>query len=437
MAKRLYSRVSTASQSLTRQRHLFAEAGLTDKQGKPADSVHVYEDPATSSKIPALDRPAFRRVAEEAHPGDDLYVSELFRLCRDVADIQAVIKFCRSRGLALRVLSGPLSQFKNLAEDDATISLVVNVLVSVGQFQRDIQNELTREGVEAAEAQGRYRGRRPAVKNADDVRKDYQEEGLSIAALARKYGVSRGAVRTALEGLLPGQAPAVETAVDLEVTTGPEGEWPGQLAVPVEAPTGSANVREVSKVLKAAGYRPRNGESMSGRGGYNAHQDRQRVRVVHRFGPEGDAMTEQESAEARAELHDRYARVLAEGGYPLEAREPGAPVYVAGAKVKASDRPKERTAIVVMPGTLADHLTEDGTAPMEDGTATRKALTQAETVRRGKGYSLRVLAPMSVHREILELAWPLAGGEGSESTPAERKAYRAYADRIEEAATAF
>ncbi|WP_157570774.1 hypothetical protein [Microtetraspora malaysiensis] len=34
------------------------------------------------------------------------------------------------------------------------------MIAAVGQFQRDPQNELTAEGITAAEAEGRYRGRR-------------------------------------------------------------------------------------------------------------------------------------------------------------------------------------------------------------------------------------------------------------------------------------
>ena len=208
----VYSRSSTASQSLLRQRHILTEAGLLvraeDVTGgfRPAAGVKLYEDPATTSKIPALQRPAFGRVAVAAHPGDTLTVSELFRLCRDLSDIQAVRGWCQARGVALRVLSGPLSNFADLAANDATTDLIVNVLIAVGQFQRDLQNELTEEGIAAAEAEGRYRGRPPALSRtpAEEARTAYLEQGASIAALARAHKVSRAAVRTALADLLPG-----------------------------------------------------------------------------------------------------------------------------------------------------------------------------------------------------------------------------------------
>ncbi|MEU6185750.1 recombinase family protein [Nocardia sp. NPDC047038] len=144
MAELVYTRVSTDEQSTDRQTHLLTEAGLTDG----ADGVRLFADPATSSKIPALEREGFRRL------------------------------------------------------------VLVNVLISVGQFQRDLQNELTREGLAAAWAQGARSGRRPQVATngaLDQVRQEYRE-GASIAALARRQKVSRVAIRTALADLLPGRS---------------------------------------------------------------------------------------------------------------------------------------------------------------------------------------------------------------------------------------
>jgi DNA invertase Pin-like site-specific DNA recombinase len=171
----------------------------------PAQGVLLLEDPATTSKIPTLERPAFAKIAAAAHPGDTLTMSELFRLCRDLIDIHAVRDWCQARGIVLRVLSGPLSNFHDLAAGDATTALIINVITAVGQFQRDLQNELTAEGIAAAEAEGRYRGRLPALTGAqrEDVRSAFHDLGASIAALAGAHGVSRAAVRTALVGLLP------------------------------------------------------------------------------------------------------------------------------------------------------------------------------------------------------------------------------------------
>lgn len=223
MAHLVYTRVSRDTQSTERQDHLLREAGLTpDTAG-----VRVFSDPGTSSKIPALSRPAFRDLASYARTGDTLVVSELFRLCRDLSDILAVREWCRERGVRLRVLSGPLAGFRDLAADDATTNLVVNVLVAVGQFQRDLQNELTREGVAAARAAGRRGGRRPVITDDDvDAVREAYRSGASIASLARRYGVSRGAIRTAVADLLPGRAEAEQDAAPEVLTL----EIPGVIA---------------------------------------------------------------------------------------------------------------------------------------------------------------------------------------------------------------
>lgn len=77
----VYSRSSTATQSLLRQRHILTEAGLPIRTGGvaegflPADGVLLVKDPATTSKVPTLERPAFARAAAAAHPGDVLTVS--------------------------------------------------------------------------------------------------------------------------------------------------------------------------------------------------------------------------------------------------------------------------------------------------------------------------------------------------------------------------
>lgn len=44
--------------------------------------MRIFSDPATSSKIPALHRPGFQKLAGYARPGDTVTVSQLHRLCR-------------------------------------------------------------------------------------------------------------------------------------------------------------------------------------------------------------------------------------------------------------------------------------------------------------------------------------------------------------------
>ncbi|MGW2103706.1 hypothetical protein ACWCPX_39775 [Streptomyces olivaceoviridis] len=101
---------------------------------------------------------------------------------------------------------------------------MVQTLAAASELQRDLQRELTYDGLRAAEAKGSEGGRRPAVaaEKTDDVRTAYLEDS-SIAALARDHGVSRGAIRTAAADLLPDHnaikedtlAPEVPVSLDM------------------------------------------------------------------------------------------------------------------------------------------------------------------------------------------------------------------------------
>ncbi|GAA2277652.1 hypothetical protein GCM10010149_21370 [Nonomuraea roseoviolacea subsp. roseoviolacea] len=76
-------------------------------------------------------------------------------------------------------------------------------------------------------------------------------------------------------------------------------------------------------------------------------------------------------------------------------------------------------ATLDLPGLLADHLRTTG-----DETV-RQALASGQTIRRGRGYSVRITAPLALHRAALEQSAALA-----EAGPTERKAHRVYAARV-------
>ncbi len=235
------SRSSTAPQSLLRQRRILTEAGLLIRPEGVVEGFHLaegvllFEDPVTTPRISVLQRPAFGSIAA-AHSDDILTMSEPFRLCRDLTDVHAVRDRCQARGVVLRVLSGPLFNFHDPAADDATTALIINVITGVGRFQRDLQNELTAEGIAAAEAEDRYRGRPPALAGdeLETVRAAFRDQGASIAGLAREHGVSRVAVRTALTACSPTRGsrpldPDRETSTHIGAMDGGDSAWTGSL----------------------------------------------------------------------------------------------------------------------------------------------------------------------------------------------------------------
>ncbi|WP_327392360.1 helix-turn-helix domain-containing protein [Streptomyces sp. NBC_01186] len=168
-----------------------------------------------------------------------MHISEMFRLVRGTGHILDVLDVLHRDRLAPRIHDGALSamdlttRHPRTGELLPTVKFTVQTLAAAGQLQRDLQRELTYDGLRAAETKGSKDGRRPAVATAktDTVRTTYLE-GRSIAALAREHGVSRGAIRTAVADLMPDHTAIKEDA--------PAPELPVTLACPARSPTSSA-----------------------------------------------------------------------------------------------------------------------------------------------------------------------------------------------------
>ncbi|GAA4994031.1 hypothetical protein GCM10023317_22510 [Actinopolymorpha pittospori] len=193
-----------------------------------------------------------------------MHISEMFRLVRGTGHILDVLH--RNR-LALRIHDGAFSAMDLTARHPrtgellSTVKFMVQTLAAAGELQRDLQRELTYDGLRAAEAKGSKGGRRPAVaaEKTDDVRTAYLE-GRSIAALARDHGVSRGAIRTAVTDLMPDH-----NAISQEDTPAPELpvtlDMPGKVADFLRAydlePTERPALDQGVTVRRSQGYRLR------------------------------------------------------------------------------------------------------------------------------------------------------------------------------------
>ncbi|MER7408102.1 recombinase family protein [Streptomyces sp. NPDC000070] len=217
MANLVYKRVSTDQQSTDRQNLVLAEAGIEDP-------VVFEEEAGTSSRLHPLERPKFGELLVYARPGDVVHISEMFRLVRGTQHILDVLDVLNRDRLALRIHDGAFSAMDLTARHPrtgellSTVKFMVQTLAAAGELQRDLQRELTYDGLRAAEAKGNKGGRRPAIPadKTDDVRTAYLE-GRSIAALAREHDVSRGAIRTAVADLLPDHTAVDQGAPDPEL----------------------------------------------------------------------------------------------------------------------------------------------------------------------------------------------------------------------------
>lgn len=172
-----YARVSTAAQAggLEAQRRDLAATGCTDK---------VFSE-ATSS---VAQRDQLEAALEFVREGDCLVVTKLDRLCRSVADLVAITERLRAKGVALHILS------MNLDTTTPTGKLMLNLLGSIAEFERELMLERQREGIAKAKMDGKYRGRAPTARRKTPQVRELHSSGLGAADIAIRLGMSRSSV---------------------------------------------------------------------------------------------------------------------------------------------------------------------------------------------------------------------------------------------------
>ena len=118
------------------------------------------EDAGISAKT--LDRPGMRRALEllAANDAGVLAVAKLDRLSRSVVDGAGLMARAQREGWAIVAL--------DLGVDTGTPAgkMVANVLMSIGEWEREIISERTRDGLAAKRAQGVRLGRPVALDDA-------------------------------------------------------------------------------------------------------------------------------------------------------------------------------------------------------------------------------------------------------------------------------
>jgi DNA invertase Pin-like site-specific DNA recombinase len=87
-----------------------------------------------------------------------LIVTKLDRLARSVVHLGEIVASLEAKSVGLRILD------LGLDTTTATGKLMLNVLGSVAQFEREMMLERQRDGIAKAKAQGKYKGRKPTAQ---------------------------------------------------------------------------------------------------------------------------------------------------------------------------------------------------------------------------------------------------------------------------------
>jgi len=158
MRAAIYCRVSTADQSCDRQvRELRAFAKRLG-----AEVAGVFKETASGAKNDRIERKKVLALAQ-AREIDAVLVSELSRWGRSTLDLLEILQTLQSFKVSVLAVSG--LQF-DLSTPHG--KLMVAVLSSLAEFERDLLRERVRSGLAAARARGQALGRQKGFRPKSD-----------------------------------------------------------------------------------------------------------------------------------------------------------------------------------------------------------------------------------------------------------------------------
>lgn len=171
-----YARTSTIEQvaGLEAQKRDLEAAGVTKLFSERVSSV--------------AQRAQLARALDYIRDGDVFVVTKLDRLARSVGDLIDITRAIEGKGASLRILS------LSLDTNSPTGKLMVNLLGSVAQFERELMLERQREGIAKAKAEGKYKGRAPTARAKAEEIMRMRAEGTGPAEIARRVGIGRSSV---------------------------------------------------------------------------------------------------------------------------------------------------------------------------------------------------------------------------------------------------
>ena len=162
------------------------EAGL-EAQERDLKAVGV-EKMFTEQVSSVAERAQLEAALDFCRARDALVVTRLDRLARSIRDLCSIVDRLEAKGVSLRILGMGL--------DTATANgrLMLNVLGSVAQFEREVMLERQREGIAKAKSEGKFKGRAPTARRKADEVKAMAQAGMTREAIAGKLGMSERSV---------------------------------------------------------------------------------------------------------------------------------------------------------------------------------------------------------------------------------------------------
>ena len=182
-----YARVSTREQNLDRQISAFKAMGASEREiiVDKASGKDLNRDGYNALKTAMLRR------------GDTLVVKSLDRLSRNKSDIKNELQYFQQSGIRLKVLDIPTTMIDFSEGQSWVVDMVNNILIevlsSIAQQERETIRTRQAEGIAAAKAKGKYLGR-PIVQTPDnwnEVMQQWKSGAITAVKAMELTGLKR------------------------------------------------------------------------------------------------------------------------------------------------------------------------------------------------------------------------------------------------------
>src|SRR5260370_19690543 len=157
-----------------------------DRQLDAVGVVRVFTDKASGKDT---QRPELDRLLAFVREGDTVVVHSMDRLARNLDDLRRIVQDLTKRGVRIEFVKECLTF---TGEDSPMANLMLSVMGAFAEVERALIRERQHEGIALAKQRGAYRGRKPALSDAQiaDLRRRV-DDGEHKAQIARELGISR------------------------------------------------------------------------------------------------------------------------------------------------------------------------------------------------------------------------------------------------------
>ena len=190
-----YGRVSTVQQNSSRQTEAFKSHGYVN-------ATNVFID-KVQGNVPFFEREnaiTLYKKMLECEDSVTLVVCSIDRLGRNLVDILKTIEVFTDQSICIKSLKEGLETINNGTENPVA-KLIVSVLGSIAEIERNRIRERMMEGISLAKANGKYKGRKVGSTALDsDILKKYRlivdllKKGTSVRNVSKITSKSTGTI---------------------------------------------------------------------------------------------------------------------------------------------------------------------------------------------------------------------------------------------------